>query len=64
MPLNRPFYPLLLSRLSSLIYSGSRDSVQHVWVDGQLKFKNKQLINVDDAESVIEKVKLWQNKIQ
>jgi 5-methylthioadenosine/S-adenosylhomocysteine deaminase len=50
--------------LSSLIYSGSRDSVQHVWVDGQLKFKNKQLVNVDDAESVIEKVKLWQNKIQ
>ena len=50
--------------LSSLIYSGSRDNVQHVWVDGQLKFKNKQLVNVDDAESVIEKVKLWQNKIQ
>ena len=50
--------------MSSLIYSGSRDNVQHVWVDGKLKFKNKQLVNADDAESVIEKVKLWQNKIQ
>ena len=50
--------------LSSLIYSGSRDNVQHVWVDGELKFKNKQLVNIADAESVIEKVKLWKNKIQ
>jgi len=33
-------------------------------VEGQLKFRNKQLVNLDDAESAIEKVKLWQNKIQ
>ena len=49
--------------LSTLIYSGGRDNVQHVWVNGNLKYSNKEFINDVDVEKSINKIKLWKNKI-
>jgi 5-methylthioadenosine/S-adenosylhomocysteine deaminase len=49
--------------LSTFIYSGGRDNVQHVWVNGNLKYSNKEFINDVDVEKSINKIKLWKNKI-
>ena len=50
--------------LSSLIYSGSSDCVNHVWVDGNLKFSKGMFSNNIDTESILEKIRLWQKKIK
>ena len=49
--------------LSTIIYSGERDNVEHVWVNGDLKFSDKEFINDIDVETSINKIKLWKNKI-
>jgi 5-methylthioadenosine/S-adenosylhomocysteine deaminase len=50
--------------LSSLIYSGSSDCVDYVWVDGNLKFSKGVFSNNIDTESILEKIRLWQKKIK
>ncbi|MBL6727687.1 MAG: amidohydrolase family protein [Methylophilaceae bacterium] len=49
--------------LSTIIYSGGRDNVEHVWVNGDLKFSETEFINDIDVETSINKIKLWKNKI-
>ena len=49
--------------LSSLIYSAGRSDINYVWVDGNIKLKENELVNID-----IDKLKFlaksWQTKIQ
>jgi 5-methylthioadenosine/S-adenosylhomocysteine deaminase len=49
--------------LSSLIYSGGRSLVSHVWIDGKLKLKQGELQSFDES-SLLTKAKAWQDKIK
>lgn len=49
--------------LSTLIYSGGRDNVEHVWINGNLKYSEREFINDIDVETSINKIKSWKNKI-
>jgi 5-methylthioadenosine/S-adenosylhomocysteine deaminase len=49
--------------LASLIYSGGRSLVSHVWIDGNLKLKEGELQSFDES-SLLTKAKAWQDKIK
>jgi 5-methylthioadenosine/S-adenosylhomocysteine deaminase len=49
--------------LASLIYSGGRSLVSHVWIDGNLKLKEGELQSFDES-SLLTKAKTWQDKIK
>tara|TARA_B110000003_G_scaffold231295_1_gene233772 strand:+ start:575 stop:1903 length:1329 start_codon:yes stop_codon:yes gene_type:complete len=49
--------------LSSFVYSADKNSVSHVWIDGNIKVKKNFLVNIDE-DKLIHKVKLWQKKIK
>ena len=48
--------------LSSLVYSCSRESVEHVWVAGRQLLKDRHLITLDESE-LLENASSWQKKI-
>ena len=49
--------------LSTFVYSADKNSVSHVWVDGQIKVKKFFLVNIDE-DKLIHNAKLWQTKIK
>jgi len=48
--------------LSSLVYSCSRESVEHVWVAGRQLLKHRHLITLDENE-LLENASSWQKKV-
>jgi 5-methylthioadenosine/S-adenosylhomocysteine deaminase len=48
--------------LSSLVYSCSRESVEHVWVTGRQLLKQRRLTTLDE-NGLLSKVIEWQRKI-
>ena len=50
--------------LSTLIYSGGRDTANAVWVNGNLRYHNKKFTNDLDEKLIIERIKSWKNQIQ
>jgi len=56
---NQPIY----NPLTTLVYSSSRSDVSYVWIDGQIKLKDKKLVNVDE-ERIKQLAKKWQIKIK
>lgn len=48
--------------LSTLIYSASREAVEHVWVAGRQLLNKRQLITLDH-DQLLDKAKQWQSKI-
>ena len=48
--------------LSTLVYSSSRSDVDYVWINGDIKLKDKKLINIDE-DKIIQIAKKWQTKI-
>ena len=48
--------------LSSLVYSCSRESVEHVWVAGRQLLKQRRLTTLDE-NNLLEKAEEWQKKI-
>ena len=49
--------------VSHLVYVEGRESVTHVWVDGEQVIQDRQLTKIDQRE-ILEKTKLWQNKLR
>lgn len=49
--------------LSTFVYSADKNSVSHVWVDGNIKVKKNFLVNIDE-DKLIHNAKLWQIKIK
>ena len=49
--------------VAQIAYAANSRQVSHVWIDGQLKLKNHQLVDVD-MESIINKAYDWRSKIQ
>ena len=49
--------------LSTFVYSADKNSVSHVWVDGDIKVKKQFLVNIDE-DKLIHNAKLWQTKIK
>lgn len=49
--------------VSQLVYSSSRNQVDHVWVAGQLQVKNKQLCHFN-VPQLMELAQSWANKIK
>jgi 5-methylthioadenosine/S-adenosylhomocysteine deaminase len=47
---------------SHLVYSASRDCVNHVWVAGKQLLKEKQLTTLNEKE-ILRNAKIWQQKI-
>ncbi|MFQ5488902.1 MAG: amidohydrolase family protein, partial [Gammaproteobacteria bacterium] len=48
--------------LSQLVYSAGRHQVSDVWVAGRHLLKERRLTTIDEQE-VLEKVRLWRDKI-
>jgi len=49
--------------LATVIYSAGRSDINYVWVDGSIKLKENELVNVD-SDKLIFLAKSWQTKIQ
>ena len=49
--------------ISHLVYSASRDCVEHVWVAGKQLVKNGSLLHMNEKE-IFENAQIWLNKIQ
>jgi len=56
---SRPVY----DPISHVVYCCTRDQVDHVWVAGDLKVKNKALTHMNEHQ-LIELAQSWANKIQ
>ena len=56
---NQPLY----NPISTLVYSSSRTDVSYVWIDGNIKLKDKKLVNIDE-ERIIQMAKKWQRKLK
>ena len=56
---NQPIY----NPLTTLVYSSSRSDVSYVWIDGEIKFKDKKLVKIDE-ERIIQLAKKWQRKLK
>ena len=48
--------------LSSLLYSGNRSMVSHVWIGGNMQMKERALINID-VDELLNGLGAWQQKI-
>ena len=49
--------------ISHLVYTATRNQVDHVWVAGKLQVQNKQLCHLNEAQ-LIELAQSWADKIQ
>ena len=49
--------------LSSFMYSADRSSIEYVWIDGNTKLNQGQLVCLDEDE-ILQKTKIWQSKIK
>ena len=56
---NQPIY----NPLTTLVYSSSRSDVSYVWIDGEIKLKDKKLVKIDE-EIIIQLAKKWQRKLK
>ena len=56
---NQPIY----NPLTTLVYSSSRSDVSYVWIDGEIKLKDKKLVKIDE-ERIIQLAKKWQRKLK
>tara|TARA_B100001996_G_scaffold368927_1_gene341884 strand:- start:455 stop:823 length:369 start_codon:yes stop_codon:yes gene_type:complete len=56
---NQPIY----NPLSTLVYSSSKSDVNFVWINGEIKLKDKKLVNLDE-EKIVQIAKIWQKKIK
>ena len=55
---NQPNY----NPLSTLVYSSSKLDVSFVWINGEIKLKNKKLVNLDEKR-ILQMAKKWQKKL-
>jgi 5-methylthioadenosine/S-adenosylhomocysteine deaminase len=53
----------LYDPISQIVYTATRDQVDHVWVAGKLQVKDKTLCHIDEAQ-LIELAQSWAKKIQ
>ena len=56
---NQPIY----NPLTTLVYSSSRSDVSYVWIDGEIKLKDKKLVKIDEKR-IIQLAKKWQRKLK
>jgi len=56
---NQPIY----NPLTTFVYSSSRSDVSYVWIDGEIKLKDKKLVKIDE-ERIIQLAKKWQRKLK
>ena len=49
--------------LSSLVYCADRNSIEYVWINGEIKLKGGELVCLDEDE-LLQKAKSWKNKIK
>ena len=56
---NQPIY----NPLSTLVYSSSKSDVNYVWIDGEIKLKEKKLVGLDE-EYIKQLAKKWQKKLK
>jgi 5-methylthioadenosine/S-adenosylhomocysteine deaminase len=49
--------------LSHVVYAAGREHVSHVWVDGELRIKDREIVGLDPAE-LKAKARYWREKIQ
>jgi 5-methylthioadenosine/S-adenosylhomocysteine deaminase len=49
--------------LSTLVYSSSRSDINYVWINGIIKLKDKNLVNIDE-DLIIQLAKKWQRKLK
>ena len=56
---NQPIY----NPLATLVYSSSKSDVSYVWINGKIKLKEKELVNLDQ-EKIIQMAKIWQKRIK
>ena len=56
---NQPIY----NPLSTLVYSSSKSDVNYVWINGEIKLKEKKLVGLDE-EYIKQLAKKWQKKLK
>ena len=56
---NQPIY----NPLSTLVYSSSKSDVNYVWINGEIKLKEKKLVGLDE-EHIKQLAKKWQKKLK
>ena len=56
---NQPIY----NPLTTFVYSSSRSDVSYVWIDGEIKLKDKKLVKIDEKR-IIQLAKKWQRKLK
>jgi 5-methylthioadenosine/S-adenosylhomocysteine deaminase len=56
---NQPIY----NPLSTLVYSSSKSNVNYVWINGEIKLKEKKLVGLDE-EHIKQLAKKWQKKLK
>lgn len=49
--------------ISQIVYTAGREQVSHVWVNGHLKVKQHQLVNINQQQ-LLDMAKHWSKKIQ
>lgn len=49
--------------VSQIVYTAGREQVSHVWINGDIKLNNQQLVGID-IEEVIQRANHWKNAIQ
>jgi 5-methylthioadenosine/S-adenosylhomocysteine deaminase len=60
--LNRVETQPVYNPISQIIYSASRDQVTHLWVNGQLLMKDRQLLTLNST-FILQNASQWKNKI-
>ena len=56
---NQPIY----NPLSTLVYSSSKSDINYVWINGEIKLKEKKLVGLDE-EHIKQLAKKWQKKLK
>ena len=56
---NQPVY----NPLATLVYSSSRSDISYVWINGEIKLKDKNLVKIDE-DRIIQLAKKWQRKLK
>ncbi|ACV26311.1 TRZ/ATZ family hydrolase [Kangiella koreensis] len=49
--------------VSQIVYTAGREQVSHVWINGDIKLNNQQLVGID-IDEVIQRANHWKNAIQ
>ena len=60
--LNRIETQPLYNPISQIVYAASRDQITHLWVNGKMLMKNRELLTID-SNKIMQQTLIWRDKI-